>query len=246
MLDAYIWNLPPMPQTLGSFGNTVSYSNVHGLVTIGGVQPDVFLGAGSYSGAFQLKWTQNRHHQDEEKEAALKWKSLRRMNTGRAHASSTFFTDYSGTEYLFICGGDLNGSVEVYNFETNTWRDVANTNVSRECAGICYDNFENQIYLGGGHGAQQKIEMYNIERDEWNIFPSTKCNHDFYPSLFKSSFHYEILYIVSPKSNLCEYIDKREGKWNNAKWDIIYDHELHDKLFRIPDEVDFEQFRFFN
>ena len=50
---------------------------------------------------------------------------------------------------------------------------------------------------------------------------------DFYPSLFKSSFHYDILYIISPKSNLCEYIDKREGKW-----EIIHEYELHDKLFR--------------
>ena len=166
--------------------------------------------------------------------------------TGRSFACSTFFNDAHGVEHLFLCGGDLNGSVEVYNFADNKWSDVANTNVSRECAGIFYDVMDNLIYLGGGHGAQKKIECYDLVKNEWNIFPNTTCKHDFYPSLFKSSYHYDILYIVSPKSNLCEYIDKREGKWSNAKWNIIYDHELHDKLFKIPNEVDFDQFRFIN
>ena len=138
----------------------------------------------------------------------------------------------------------MNGSVEVYDFEGNRWLDVANTNVSRECAGIYHDSSENLIYLGGGHGAQRKIECFDMHKNEWNIFPSTLSMHDFYPSLFKSSYHFDILYIVSPKSNLIEYIDIREGKWNNAKWNILYDHELHERIFKIPNEVDFDQFRF--
>ena len=67
------------------------------------------------------------------------------MSIGRAHACSTFFTDADGIEYLFACGGDLNGSVEVYNFSKNKWSDVANTNVSRECAGIFYDAFDDIV-----------------------------------------------------------------------------------------------------
>eukprot|EP00484_Ammonia_sp_Unknown_P013991 CAMPEP_0197078788 /NCGR_PEP_ID=MMETSP1384-20130603/213295_1 /TAXON_ID=29189 /ORGANISM="Ammonia sp." /LENGTH=536 /DNA_ID=CAMNT_0042517657 /DNA_START=28 /DNA_END=1638 /DNA_ORIENTATION=+ len=248
VISAYVWDLPAMPSNIAAFGNAVAYSPQHGLVSIGGAQADAFLGAGSHSGVLQLSWDSYRHKDGDEdyKEQPLRWKSLRRMGTGRAHASSTFINTADGTESLFVCGGDLNGSVEVYNFAENSWRDAANTNVSRECAGIYYDRHENVIYLGGGHGAQKKIECYDVARDEWMIFPNTQCNHDFYPSLFKSSFHYDILYIMSPKSNLCEYIDKREGKWNNAQWNIIYDYELHDRLFRVPEEVDFDQFRFIN
>ena len=240
MLEAYVWDLPPLPQQIASFGNSVAYSNQHGLVSVGGTQPDIFLGAGSYSGSFQLKWDIDNDEKDNN--TNLRWNTLRRMNTGRAYASSCFINLESGKEVLFICGGDLNGSCELFDFDTNLWReDIANNNVSRECAGIYYDKFENQIYLGGGHGAQKKIECYDIYKNEWNIFPNTQENHDFYPSLFKSSFHYDILYIISPKSNLCEYIDKREGKW-----EIIHEYELHDKLFKIPLEVDFDQFRFIN
>eukprot|EP01084_Bolivina_argentea_P240428 403926_1 len=217
IMAAYEWRLPEMPSDIAAYGNTVSFSSLNGLISIGGTQPDIFLGAGSYSGVFQLKWN------DQMTMKEVSWRALRRMNTGRAHASSTFFSSPEGTQQLFVCGGDLNGSVEVYSFDKNQWTDVANTNVSRECAGIYYEAYENVIYLGGGHGAQKKIEWYDITKDEWNIFPDRCCNHDFYPSLFVSCYHYDILYIISPKSNLCEYIDRREGK----KWNILYDKEMH-------------------
>jgi len=238
-------NLPDLPNDNSRFGNTVSYSGQHGLISIGGCHPETgaFFGSGSYSGVLQLDWNL-KEYADINCITQCKWKHLRRLNTGRAHACSSFFRDDDGVEKLFVCGGDLNGSVEVYNFADNKWIDVANTNVSRECAGIYYDEMDNLIYLGGGHGAQRKVECYDLLQNEWSIFPNTKCKHDFYPSLFKSSCHYDILYIVSPKSNLCEYIDKREGKWTNAKWNILYDRELHDKLFKVPEEVDFDQFRF--
>ena len=181
MLGAYVWDLPPLPQQRASFGNAVAYSNQHGLVSIGGTIPDIFLGAGSYSGSFQLKW--DIHNKDEDEKGNdnhnLKWDQLKRMNTGRCYSSSCFVQLESGTEVLFVCGGDLNGSCELYDFNTGKWaEDIANNNVSRECAGIYYDKFENMIYLGGGHGAE-KIECYDVYKNEWNIFPNAQENHRF-------------------------------------------------------------------
>eukprot|EP01084_Bolivina_argentea_P003571 6717_1 len=238
---AYEWPLPPLLRDYGCFANSVSFSSTQGLVSIGGIYTErgAFRGFGAYGGVFQLKIgcnnTENSNYQQ-------RWKLLRRMNTGRAHANSTFFRDKNGNEKLFVCGGDLNGSVEVYSFENNKWINVSNTNVSRECAGIYYHKSENLIFLGGGHGAQNKIECYDMYKNEWNIFPNTNCNHDFYPNLFIDSFHCNILYIISPKSNLCEYIDMREGK----TWNILYYEQMHNQLFNIPNHVDFEQIRFLN
>merc|ERR1719295_947307 len=112
---------------------------------------------------------------------------MERMSSGRAFASSTLFADKEGVQRLFVCGGDLNGSVEVYDFEEGTWTDMANTTVSRESAGIYHDAQGDCIYLGGGHGAQRKVECFDLWRSEWRICPDTNVDHDFYPAMFRKA-----------------------------------------------------------
>ena len=217
----------------------------------------MFIPAGTCNGAWCLEWSElNDHglgHQYGDDDGAeedrlmdsvhdldqMRWEELDRMNSGRAFASSTFFVDKGGDERLFVCGGDLNGSVETFDFGEGRWSDMANTNVSRESAGIYYDAMGDCIYLGGGHGAQRKVECFDLWRSEWRICPDTNVDHDFHPSMFRKTPYSKVLFIVSPKANLCEYMDEREEKWK-----IMYDQEFHDKIFQIPDHIDFEQFQF--
>ena len=50
------WKLPALPLDIASYGNSVCFSNRYGLVSVGGTQPNQFVAAGSYHGAWCLQW----------------------------------------------------------------------------------------------------------------------------------------------------------------------------------------------
>ena len=83
IMESFELKLPDLPTDNARFGNTVSFSTQHGLISVGGSHPEtgVFLGAGSYSGALQLNWNMSENAEIECL-SECKWRHLRRMNTG--------------------------------------------------------------------------------------------------------------------------------------------------------------------
>jgi len=76
--------------------------------------------------------------------------------------------------------------------------------------------------VGGGNGAERKIEFYDVNKNQWYFdrdnIPLTNEKHNVYPIIWLQEGHR--LYIASVKANGVEMIDLRQ---ENRKWSVVYD-----------------------
>ena len=116
---------------------------------------------------------------------------------------------------LILCGGEeAFKSTDIYNFNDNTWKNLADMNKERRFAGICVDQNRNKkIYIGGGTKAEKHVEYYDIFKDKWvAISEYTVGEHRYHPIIWTENNN--IINIASSWCKLFEKIDFRENKWN--------------------------------
>ena len=209
----YQWNFAELE--FGSAGNYALYSDKHGLLSIGGARRNC---------NFKLdfgKFVQ---------EHKPKWDQMPGMLKNRGRVSCCLINTISknndyNTEKLIVVngadndnGGDYLNTMEIYDFNDEEWRELKQSNFCRECAGICYDENLNCIYVGGGvcdftsKYAQNKLEYYDCYKLDWFELNDLKMDHSYYPIMWKNIKNNKLLYIASCSSNTLELYDLRNGK----------------------------------
>ena len=91
-------------------------------------------------------------------------------------------------------------------------------------AGICYDNYTQSVYVGGGgkiserskdYSALSRVQSYDLNVGKWKVLPLTVMEHRNYPIMWVDESNHNLLFIGSVFQNGLEYIDLRddERRW---------------------------------
>ena len=188
-----------------------TYSEKHGLIAVGDWTTN------RQSGLNVLKFGINN---DDE----WKWEEMK-MDTVRPSPSATMMDD----DKLICCGG-LNQETlcDFYDFKLKKWSKLNNLKEQMLNSGICTDgnlfNKKERIYAGGGSRSPQKVQYYDIKKNEWYSLPDANGTHKYHPILWIKDIN--ILNIASAWDNVMERIDLRENKWN------VYVKNNIDKTFK--------------
>eukprot|EP01084_Bolivina_argentea_P200497 342852_1 len=144
--------------------------------------------------------------------------------------SSVIVRNDMNEERLISVGGgngDTNSGTgvkycDLYDIDNDKWIKLSDMNFARHRTGIYHDKWTQRIYIGGGNGAERKIEFYDLNKNKWyfdkKMMPYTTMKHNVYPIIWNQDGH--LLYIASVKANGVEFIDLRQ---DNKKWNVVYD-----------------------
>ena len=154
------------------------------------------------------------------------WRDEGVAQTSHGFMSSVIVKNDASQEKLICVGGSDrdNGSTrcDLYDIENKEWTKIANMNFPRHRTGIYDDKWQQRIYVGGGNGAERKIEYYDLNKNKWYFdpenIPFTSMKHNIYPIIWQQDGH--SLYIASVKANGVEMVDLRQ---QNRKWNVVYD-----------------------
>eukprot|EP01083_Nonionella_stella_P083974 232293_1 len=147
----------------------------------------------------------------------------------RGFMSSVIVTNDLNQERLISVGGgaiesDSNGVkyCDLYDIEKDEWMTIADLNYGRHRAGVYHDKWSQRLFIGGGNGAERKIEYYDLNKNKWYFdkcnIPLTRRKHNIYPLIWNQDGH--LLYIASIKANGVEFVDLRQ---ENRRWNVVYD-----------------------
>eukprot|EP01084_Bolivina_argentea_P047217 86998_1 len=236
-ITCFNWNLPNLP--LQIYGNSFVYSNVYGLLSIGGIVDGVYLSQ-FYNLSFDNinvcinnKW---------------KWHALPSMHFNR-YLPSSIMISY---DKLIVIGGynghnHFLGCVECFDFNNKKWKLLNNIKYERNQCGIYYDNNINKLYIGGGKAdlfvIRKEIEYLDLSTNKWlHDIPNTNLDHNTYPQIWKDEHNKNILCIASVYNNCLEYIDLR---LYNKAWNILYSNKHSISLsnkFGIHNNINFSEY----
>ena len=134
------------------------HSSEHGLITLGGcTQSDGYMGSVEV-----LKYKKQDTFED-------KWEYMAPLKNIKAGAGCTIFSD-NNREYIFECcgwNGDISAyfnDVNIYDFETNKWKNIKSLKEKRTICGVGYDSFKNRMIIGGGYPTKKKLKYYDFHK----------------------------------------------------------------------------------
>jgi len=182
----------------------------------------------------------DRKNHDENDDNPWLWYLLKHsMNEIRYNCSITFINDEN---ILFVVGGmnqnhSILNSCEMYNLNNDKNNNnegfiyTPNINYSRSHCGICSDEIENKVYVGGGHSDENdndilkkvhcNVEYYDIQKMEWYEITNSTCyEYCQRPLLWKQHTNNNILYIMGNHDcNLHSRSYSTIGNTNNGNLD---------------------------
>ena len=106
----------------------------------------------------------------------------------------------------------------------------------RSDAGICYDEIQQTVYVGGGTKGDwisddyRGVKAYDIMKEEWLDLPETWMKHKYKPIMWNDRHNHNLLFIGSVYQNSLEFMDLRE---NRKSWKIIRDMKYTEGLSEI-------------
>ena len=148
------------------------------------------------------------------------WQSVSRMQTKRCWSSSIAVKDS-----LVVIGGRNHwrsqSVVERYDYAQDQWQYLKQCHFPRFKAGICFDGQSESIFIGGGYGAEKKVEQFDVTKNEWLQLADTRRAHADHPVLWKDGSN---LFIASVESDTVEALDLRmkgqrqllQCRWSSA------------------------------
>ena len=213
-----------------SRGEYLTYSQKHGLISIGGQSDNIPFAL--------LKFN---HKNNSKSLANWNWKHINiNLENARFWLSATMISD----DKLIICGGyGCEYKTDIYDFNQKTKINVAKMNYKRKSSGIYFDK-NNNVYIVGGNAQRYSsinstFESYDITKNAWITLSSTNKNHILWPALWSNEPN--ILYIASTyRTMTVEKFDIRENKWHIDK---INNTETFDELFQTKMKYDYQESR---
>lgn len=150
-MNVYHWKLLLLSTSIEA--NYLLYSYKYGLIIIGNKE---------ILNSFNILSFNNKKYDNN----TWEWKQGE-MNKIKRYHSAAFISDdkiicYDGvSSYNYRC-------VDVYDFNTNKWTPLKDSNFNKRCSGICYDKYSNtKIFIGWGTENDQKFECYDIIKNLW-------------------------------------------------------------------------------
>ena len=170
----------------------------------------------------------------------LSWTQLPSLQVSRSWIATTMI----GEDKLMVIGGYRKGidtyqyaavdTVEMFDFDKNAWEYLKPMKHALYQAACCYDDASNNVYVGGGMGAEDYggICYYDVNKNQWYYdLPETVFHHRNYPLIWIQDVNCLYLSSCIGAKVRTELIDLR---MNNGKksW-MKLDYPEVDKLFGI-------------
>eukprot|EP01084_Bolivina_argentea_P217368 369074_1 len=221
-LFGFNWRLPQLPIKTG--GNAVTFSDKHGLISVGGYKSNQCHVLPFDSDAYfeqNYDWI---------------WNEVSPMHEIRWFPSCCMMED----KLIAMAGSSADheplSTMECFDFDRNEWQYLSSCNNARKYGGLCNIDGD-KLYIGGGDYATQSVEWYDVHSDRWFNLPNTQIPHKYYPNLWKHKHDPSLLYISCSYSNSVECIDLRT---HETSWNVI----CAAKLFQTDSlDLDYNQFR---
>eukprot|EP01084_Bolivina_argentea_P086069 155575_1 len=117
-----------------------------------------------------------------------------------------------------MCGCSVNKSVELYDLNnSDEIIQLESMNYGREGHGCVYNNELQKVFVGGGEGSNNSIEMYDMVKNKW-ILMESKSNFTYrFAKMFCDVNNPNLVNICgfNNKSAYCECVDIRDSK---SRW----------------------------
>eukprot|EP01084_Bolivina_argentea_P208054 354851_1 len=197
-INLYCWALPQLQRGISQ--TYTLYSSKYGLISVG---------CSNTVSQPQLSFNILRFDEENISKEEWKWKQ-NTMQTARDALCATMISN----DQLMCCGGlDKYKYVDMYDFITKQWTQLCDMHCKRRYSGICFDKYNERVYVGGGAEKPYKVEYYDIQKNKWILIGNTNGNHERFPVIWTDGAN--IVNIGSTWCKMLETIDLRENKWKN-------------------------------
>eukprot|EP01083_Nonionella_stella_P152459 488747_1 len=189
-IDAFHTELPQYRASryYGKKYREYMYSESHGLI--------VFDGDNLFQILFDAQNTESFDN--------WKWKKLGVNPVSQDNASLCWIKRYSfetsENDKLFICGGDDRKSATLFKIKDRTFSELSSMPNARTRAGSYYDFYNQRVYIGGGgHGSKHSVDCFDVNKNEWIVYPDTLYPHSLNPILWMDGY---VLFICGHQGNI--------------------------------------------
>jgi len=125
--------------------------------------------------------------------STLSWVSLPTMPYPRSHHGAAVCSGL-----LYILGGNNSVSMCCFNPKQNNWSILRRTLKVKDCSVTC---FREELYVIGGEGSWQDVEIYNPIRDKWRPGASMEACHAGHSAVVLQEHIYSI---AGHDGNICQ------------------------------------------
>ena len=145
-----------------------------------------------------------------------------------------------------VCGGieDKYQMTNIYNMDTEKWRQLKSTNYNRCGSGIFYDKkFSGNVFVGGGLFSNENgkirgtrvVEKYDFNKNQWYCLPQTNNEHNYFPPIWiDENVGRDLIFIAGFRPTdigVIEFYDLRSG---HKEWSIANKYVHHNIKNAIP------------